>query len=55
MHENDVYHAIKGALRRKFPDMEKTPDGLKELDDLIMDIMNDIKEKGIAYKNVKGE
>ena len=55
MHENEVYYAIQRALRRMYPELEKTEDGQKKLHDMIMEIMTEIKEAGIRYANARGK
>jgi hypothetical protein len=55
MHENEVHFAIQRALRRLFPELEKTEDGWKKLDNMILEIMTEIKEAGIRYVNARGK
>ena len=55
MHENAVYYAIQHAIRRLFPDWEKTAEGRDQTEKLIIEIMTEIKESGIRYVNAGGK
>ncbi len=55
MHDNEVYYAILNELYRQFPNDKATEEGRKKLEQLVIDIMTAIRDKGIHYVNARGE
>jgi len=55
MHENNAYNAIQRALMRMLPDLGKSPEGRAELEKIVLEIMNEVREAGLRYVNARGE
>ena len=51
VHNNDVYYALQRALWRHFQDWRDTAEGREKTKELVLDLMEAIKESGLDYVN----